>query len=215
MNWILTIRGLGSTISRNAIGIFGVESPPMNTEGFNEKKATQAAAVLLNDLPGKQMDFYSFLKLLYIAERVSLTETGSPLTGDDLIAMDNGPLPDIVYNCIKGTAAHCAFWQEHIHKEDDDYALSVVRDPGDSELCDYEVQLLHRIAAEYGSKTWRELRALTHEFDEYKQNHVARTSRPIALRDVLVAVGRGEQAERLVAETQDRAALARLFGGHN
>jgi hypothetical protein len=58
--------------------------------GFSVKKATQAAAVLLNALPGKKMDFYSFLKLMYIAERLSLKETAAPLTGDDLIAMDEG-----------------------------------------------------------------------------------------------------------------------------
>lgn len=185
----------------------------MDGMGFSEKKATQAAAVLLNALPGKQMDFYSFLKLLYIAERLSLKETGAPLTSDTLIAMDEGPLPDIAYNCIKGTAERCSFWQAHIHKEREGYALSVTRDPGDSDLCDYEVQLLQRVAKEYGNKTWQEIRALTHEFAEYKKNYVEDTSRQIPLRDVLAAVGRAAQAVQIVTETRDNAAIAELFGG--
>ena len=109
----------------------------------------------------------------------------------------------------------CSFWQEHIHREPEGYALSVKRDPGDSELCDYEVELLHRVAVEHGSKTWWELRRLTHEFPEYKKNYLQGSSCSIPLRDLLVAVGRGEQADRIIAETQDRAALSRLFGGHN
>jgi uncharacterized phage-associated protein len=185
----------------------------MSEYGFSEKKATQAAAILLNDLPGKQMDFYSFLKLLYIADRMSLQETGTSLINDDLIAMDEGPLPDIVYNCIKGQAARCAFWREHIRREEEGYALSVMRDPGDSELCDYEIQLLHRVALEYGRKTWYELRKLTHEFAEYVTNYVEGTSRPIPLRDVLVAVGREGQAKQIIEAAQSRAAVARLFEG--
>jgi uncharacterized phage-associated protein len=215
MIWFLTIRGMARRIVVKVLDLLKAASQLMNAGAFNEKKATQAAAALLNDLPGKQMDFYSFLKLLYIADRISLQETGALVTCDDMIAMDEGPLSDIVYNCIKGEAARCEFWQEHIHKEPEGYALSVKRNPGDSELCDYEVKLLHRVAVEHGSKTWWELRRLTHEFPEYKQNYIQGSSCSIPLRDLLVAVGRGDQAKRIIAETQDRAALSRLFRVHN
>lgn len=178
---------------------------------FNEKKATQAAVALLNDLPDKKMDLYSFLKLLYIADRISLQETGALVTCDDMIAMDEGPLSDVIYNCIKGEAVSCAFWQEHIRKQG--HALSVERDPGDTELCDYEVELLHRVAVEYGRKSWRELRRITHAYKEYIENYVVGTSRQIPLRAILEAVCRKDQVEPIIAETEDRAALSRLFGG--
>ena len=213
MIWFLTIRGMAGRIVEKVLDLLGAASQPMNAVAFNEKKATQATAILLNSLPRKQIDLYPFLKLLYIADRISLQETGALVTCDDMIAMDKGPLSDIVYNCIKGEAARCAFWQEHIHKQG--HTLSVARDPGDSELCDYEIQLLHRVASEHGRKTWQQLEALTHTFDEYNKNYVEGTSRPIPLRDMLVAVGRGDQAERIIAETHDRTALSRLFKVHN
>lgn len=200
-------------IIKKVFDLPGAKSQPMNAVAFNEKKATQAAAILLNSLPRKQIDLYPFLKLLYIADRISLQETGVLVTCDDMIAMDEGPLSDVVYNCIKGEAARCAFWQEHIHKQR--HTLSVARDPGDSELCDYEVRLLQRVAVEYGTKHWRELRKITHEFPEYKKNHLRGSSCSIPLQDLLVAVGRSDQAKRIIAETQDRTALARLFKVHN
>lgn len=49
---------------------------------FSTKKATQAVSVILKAAPDCQMDYRKLMTLLYIADRESIKETGSPITGD-------------------------------------------------------------------------------------------------------------------------------------
>lgn len=49
---------------------------------FSSKTALQAVAVLLKAAPGGRMDYRKLMALLYIAERESIKETGSPIIGD-------------------------------------------------------------------------------------------------------------------------------------
>lgn len=53
---------------------------------FDEHKATQAAAYLLRR-GGGRMRYMKLIKLLYLADRTALIETGSPITGDRFVAM--------------------------------------------------------------------------------------------------------------------------------
>lgn len=48
---------------------------------FSPKKAAQVAAVILK-ASGGQMDYRKLMALLYIADRESIKETGTPITGD-------------------------------------------------------------------------------------------------------------------------------------
>ena len=49
---------------------------------FSTKRAAQAVAVLLRAAPDSRMDYRKLMALLYIADRESIKETGSPITGD-------------------------------------------------------------------------------------------------------------------------------------
>ena len=57
---------------------------------FDERKAAEAAAFLLF-MAGGKLPLIKLVKLLYLAERLSLQRYGEPLTGDRLVAMPNGP----------------------------------------------------------------------------------------------------------------------------
>ncbi len=48
---------------------------------FSTEKATQVAVVLLK-LSGGRMDYRKLMALLYIADRESIKETSTPITGD-------------------------------------------------------------------------------------------------------------------------------------
>ena len=58
---------------------------------FNFERALQASAYLLR-LDGKRMGYLRLLKLLYIADREWLAETGESITGDRAYAMKYGPV---------------------------------------------------------------------------------------------------------------------------
>jgi uncharacterized phage-associated protein len=165
---------------------------------FNAKKAVQAAAVLLKHSPGLQMPYLRLLKLLYIAERESLREVMRPVIGGRTVAMRQGPLHSDVYDLIK---RQDDAWVNHIRL--DEYNVELISDPGDSELCDYEVELLSRIAEMYKGVTEWQLVDLTHSFAEWVKSYpdpTARTSRPIHLTDILDAIGLQDQKEAIVKE---------------
>ena len=176
---------------------------------FNAKKAVQAAAVLLKHSPGLQMPYLRLLKLLYIAERESLREVMRPVVGGRTVAMRQGPLHSDVYNLIKKQDDP---WVNHIRL--DEYDVELISDPGDSELCDFEVELLSRIAEMYRGFTEWQLVDLTHGFEEWIKtypDHEARTSHPIHLSDILDAVGLHDQKQAILIEIRREMREDRAF----
>lgn len=68
---------------------------------------------------GGEWDKYSLLKILYFAEQNHLSKYGRPITGDNIIAMDFGPVPSISYDEIKYSKINPQFFeitQENIVK---------------------------------------------------------------------------------------------------
>jgi len=181
---------------------------------FNIKKSVQVAAVILKAQVGRRMSLYHLLKLLYIADRESLSETRFPIIGDAACAMDEGPLHSTVYDFIKGLAGgpvQADDWKEHIRREGD--SLVLVSDPGEDELCPYEVRKLREICAKPVGRSAHIARTESHEYEEYVRHYVPGTSRPIPLKDILVAVGRKAEADRLARTIKGYAAAERHLRG--
>lgn len=70
---------------------------------FNSVKTTQAAAFLLERHNGS-MSKGVLIKLLYLADRELLSRRGQPLTGDQPVSMENGPVLSKTYDLTKGAA---------------------------------------------------------------------------------------------------------------
>lgn len=68
---------------------------------FNEVRTAQAAAFLLFRAGGK-LPLIKLVKLLYLAERLSLKKYGEPITGDKLVSMPHGPVLSMTYDLING-----------------------------------------------------------------------------------------------------------------
>ena len=92
---------------------------------FRSLKTTQGAAVLLA-LDGHSMDRMRLIKLLYIADRELLAESGRTLTGDRAVAMKNGPVLSRVYDLIKGIAVPAEDWGRYLRSEG--YKVVLVED---------------------------------------------------------------------------------------
>ena len=63
------------------------------------------------------MNSMRLLKLLYIADRESLRETGRPITGGPVIAMERGPVLKEVYDLILGQHREMPLWAQFFRKE--------------------------------------------------------------------------------------------------
>ncbi len=110
---------------------------------FDFHRTLQASAVLLG-LDANRMAYVRLLKLLYIADREWLAEAGRTITGDEAVAMKNGPVLSRVHDLIKGVAPRTDDWNDYIHKVD--YSVELRKDPGRGKLSKGEIEKLTEVA---------------------------------------------------------------------
>jgi len=181
---------------------------------FGTKKVVEAAGVLLQCVATHRMKYFRLVKLLYIADRDSLAETGWPIAGAEPVAMDNGPVDSKTLDLVKGTGQRSREdrrkWSSYIRTEDMDVVL--VRDPGTKSLSPYEVRKLEDVCRRYERSDRYGVRDVTHDFEEWQKNHIQGTSRPIPLEDILRAVGRADDVDEIVAMAEEMNALDGLLG---
>jgi uncharacterized phage-associated protein len=173
-------------------------------------KAIQAVGLLLNLEHGERVGILRLMKLLYIADREALAETGRSITGDRYSALDHGPVLSGLYNIMKDEDARSLEWRKHFTR--DRYYLKAKGDPGVGQLSRYEVRKLREVADRFsGTDVW-DIVKHTHTFAEWKKNEPADgSSNPIQLTDVLCALGIEHEAERIGQELMEEAEFRRLL----
>jgi len=186
-----------------------IEGEETMTYHFRFAKALQAAAFLLAR-HGGSMNYMRLLKLLYIADRESLKETGYPITGDHVVAMERGPVPNPTYDLIRGKHRRNLQWDEFMERES--YRIKLVKDPGKGGLSDYEVRKLEEISDRYDACDEWDMVQLTHQFPEWRKNDPGTSSRPIPIEDILEAVGRSADLAAIAQDEADLAAYDQVFG---
>lgn len=163
---------------------------------FHLLKVAQASAVLLKTEPAQRMSRLRLLKLLYIADREALVERSRPITGDQVVAMDHGPVLSHIYDLIKGSNA-TPHWDQWIHSTGRDVELGV--DPGEGKLTTYEIAKLRDVAERFKEQDDWTVAEYTHQFPEWMKNQPARgSSRQIPLDDLLEATGRLPEKSHLL-----------------
>ena len=177
---------------------------------FDEVKATQAAALMIG-LAGGDLSYMSLIKLLYRSDREALRRWGFPITTDHYVSMDYGPVTSTIYDRIKTGAnawAHPSFWGTCIVKSK--YNVTVISDPGTSELSKAEENLLAEIFSTHGHKDQFELADETHaDFPEWK--NPGGSSSSIDLAEIIDALGLSEDDTRNIeAQVSSNRAAAEL-----
>jgi uncharacterized phage-associated protein len=175
---------------------------------FNFKRTLQASAYLLR-LDGKRMSYLRLLKMLYIADREWLAETGESITGDRAYAMKFGPVLTSVYELIKGNGSKAGVWDDFIHTEG--YAVNLVADPGRGELSKGIVQKLSEITERDRNLDEFELSELTHGFPEWARHYNGGPS-PIPWQEMLVAQDKPEMVAVVERDEEARRVFDEVFG---
>lgn len=176
---------------------------------FREDKTTQAAARLLK-LGGGKMNHMKLIKLLYLAERKALIEWGRPITFDSYVSMPHGPVLSFTLDKINGAAPPRgeapSYWQQFI-SEREYHEVRLLQDevPND-QLSPAEEQAIDDVFAEFGHMSQYELRDYTHKLGEWQDPDGS--SRPIQIRDILLAEGLSEDDVRDVEDALSAEALA-------
>ena len=142
---------------------------------FDLQKAMQAVCYLLDRLG--PTDKVKLMKLLYLVDRQHFIQTGTPITGDQLVAMPWGPVPSSTLNAINGETWGASEVFRLIHVNDNKVELR--QSPGVNKLAEDELKTLNSVIAQFGDQsTWKLVRE-THRLPEYAECYVEGTSRAI------------------------------------
>jgi hypothetical protein len=133
---------------------------------FQPLRTAQAAGVLLCKAGGR-LNRTKLLGLLHLADRQSLLETGMPITGGSVVNLKNGPVPSTVLDYIDGKAPQSESWNACFRTDECDVMLTG-QEPGDSELSDYDVELLEKVHHKYRFHDVSRMIDVAHELPEWK-----------------------------------------------
>ena len=167
---------------------------------FDERRAAQAASLLLERHAGR-MPYIKLIKLLYLADREALIETGVPITGDRFVSMKLGPVLVRVFDLIKEPSpAEDSVWHSYVAREHFDAVL--VGSAESDHLSEYDEGVLREIFDSCGHEKWPFVVARTHALPEWTDP--GKSSIPIEPEDILRYAGFSDE-EIEAAAAQARA----------
>ena len=179
---------------------------------FDLKKTIQAAAVLAIAHDGL-ISRLRLLKLLYMADRETLASIGDTITGDRVVAMENGPVLSNTYDLIKDGTDSARRWNEYFENQGRLY-VRLRADPGVGALSRFEVDKLKEVSREHAEEDDWKVAEITHHFEEWVKNQPAPGSmNPIPLDDRLAAVGLLDRKEELLTEEEGYKGVDKLLAG--
>lgn len=184
----------------------------MSFRKFDAEKTVEALGVLLRSHRACIASKLRLLKLLYVADRESLAETGYPIIGSKTVAMDHGPLHSAALNLINGQSISEPLFARYF--ELCGYMVQMHVDPGVNRLSLYEVEKLQEVCSKYCAHGDIELaHGITHQYPEWKKRYTPGTSTTIEIADILEAVGRGDTLGTVLENLEHERQLNALFGG--
>lgn len=110
------------------------------------------------------MNYTKLIKLLYLADRQSLTDVGAPITGAEARNMQHGPVLSEILDCVRYPEL-CPIWSGFIRKSG--YDVELIADPGDTELSDYDVDTLTELQRKFASYGYGQMIDYVHKLPEW------------------------------------------------
>jgi uncharacterized phage-associated protein len=168
---------------------------------LNPQKAVEVVAMFLKLHGDKPMFYLGLMKLLYMAEKLSLQKFDTPVIGDRYVSMDKGPVLSGVYDLIKGKPLSdnpkaLKIWTKYISPRNRTWEIKLVKDPSNDELCVNDENVIREIYAKKGAISRFDLVEYTHQFSEWRDPHGS--SIPIRIEEILNDLNKTEAQIKLV-----------------
>ncbi len=163
---------------------------------YKPVKARQLAAGFLRLTPNHSMNYTKLLRLMYMADRERLLETGSTITGDRFFSLPYGPVLANVLDCIRGQVRD-QDWLEHFRKHENDIRMFI--DPGDAELCRLDAEIIAALFHNFQNLDWQAMIEYCRKnLPEWRES--ASCNHPIEYRDILILAGKSGDEIRAIEE---------------
>lgn len=133
---------------------------------FDKRKLTEIVLYILNKTKG--LDYYHVFKVIYFADIAHLAKYGFRMTNDEFCALPDGPVPSILYDCIKDDIHSdkelTVMIESSVAKGNDDayYMLTARREADMDYLSDTDVEEIDKSIKENAYLPYGELRAKSH-----------------------------------------------------
>jgi uncharacterized phage-associated protein len=136
---------------------------------FDERKTTQLAAYFLLKSNG-ELYLIKLLKLLYIADREAFRRLGRPISFDNYVSMDNGPVLSQAYNLMTGSSMHFGNYWRSMISDRSGHKLSITDESevSNEDLSDAEIEIADYVFENFGHIPRFDLCDLTHSFPEWQ-----------------------------------------------
>ena len=135
-------------------------------EKFDKQKMLEVVLFVLNETKGT--DCHHLFKILYFADREHLSKWGRRIIRDDFYALKYGPVPSLLYDSIKQlhkpeNDSGTMFSEAVDFAEEDASSMLVAKRNADTDyLSEAEKESLLSSIKTYQSKTFSELKTLSH-----------------------------------------------------
>ena len=180
---------------------------------MREKSIAQAAAVFLQNAGGS-IELLRLMKLMYLADRESMSQCGLPISHDHMVSMDHGPVLSGALNLANrtGYSDFGAYWAEWVAPREGNVlrsARAFEREDLDY-LSEFDLEVIQMVWDSFGHMTPSQIRNYTHDLPEWTDP--SGSSLPIATLEVLSALGFDqEEAAELATEIQAQHELDQVF----
>jgi len=177
---------------------------------YNVRKAAQVAAFFARQ-EGGSINVLKLTKLVYLSDRKNLEKFDFPITWDNMVSMDHGPVNSITYDCINGMQSN-EQWEEFLTGRQG-YSVGLANndlaDDDLDELSMAEISTLTEIWAQFGHMSKYQIRDWAHDnCPEWENPHGS--SSPIPFSRLLKFIGK-ERADELEDELLHERTLKAAF----
>lgn len=176
---------------------------------FDKQKLTEIVLYILNKTKG--LDYYRVFKVIYFANVAHLVKYGFRMTTDEFCALPDGPVPSVLYDCIKDEV-HCdkdlkAMIQDSIAKGNEDayYMLTARREADMDYLSAAEVEEIDRSIRENAYLPYNKLKKKSHGEEWERAYHKVQPGRKIM--DVVGMAKDGRASDEMLEYIKENLAV--------
>lgn len=159
---------------------------------FDEGKAAEAASYILS-LGNGEMNYMKLIKLLYIADRISLSRYFYPITTDCYFSLKLGPVTSNILDCINHADERPLNtpWNESIERSGR-YSIKLRKPFRQYYTSAEELDTLKEVFDIYRDDSQFDLSEISHTFPEWSNPGDSR--KPISIEDILQATIKDDDA---------------------